>query len=211
MGQFANLNLSELPPSSVNIATAMAIAVGTLYCFLGYRVFKFVLGLTGFILAGSVAGGLAGLLSDGRLIITAPAALLGGVAGAFALFFLYKAGVFCLGALAGALVAHTALVGETASWAAWAVLAAAVFGGVLALVVERPVMTMATATLGAWIVVGGFAYVILGPTFLEGLDRPLEVGEPRWVMLCSWAVLSVAGALAQFATHKHRIRSRTKE
>ena len=55
-------NLAELSGEQARIAMAAAIAAGMLYCFLGYRLFKFVLVLTGFVLAGSVAGAVAGFL-----------------------------------------------------------------------------------------------------------------------------------------------------
>ena len=77
-------------------------------------------------------------------------------------------------------------------------------GGLGALVVERAVMTCATAALGAWVVVSGVAFFLVGPEFLDTFREPLALGEHRAVLVGSWSVLAAGGALAQFATHKKR-------
>jgi hypothetical protein len=202
MRHFAELNLAELTPQDIRAAVAVAIAVGTLYCFLGYRVLKFVLGITGFILAGAVAGILAGLATGGKLLYMGAAAILGGVAGAMALYFLYKVGVLCLGVIAAALLAQNFLASRPEPWAPSAVVGAAVFGGLAALLFERPIMTAATAAIGAWICVHGIAFFVIGYGSSETMQTAVEETHARnWLLLC-WIVLAVAGAITQFATHK---------
>ena len=114
-------DISELPPSTLNACVAIGIGVGTLYCFLGYRTLRFVIGLTGFILAGGVAFVIAAWLSAGHTIASAAVGMAGGLCGAVALTFLYRAGVFkisvvhlprrrpCRGIIAGQ--AHVAPLG----------------------------------------------------------------------------------------------------
>ncbi|MBI5091719.1 MAG: DUF4203 domain-containing protein [Candidatus Hydrogenedentes bacterium] len=202
--------LTELSASGANAAVAAAVAVGTLYCFLGYRVLKFIIGLTGFILAGASAAFLAGWLSQGNPIAMAAGAVLGGLAGAMALFFLYHVGIFSLGLLAGILIAFNVLADSVEPWAPWAILGAGAAGGLVALLIERPVIPIATGALGAWMVVCGIAHFLLGPDFLTALRGPLQFGETRWYIVVSWAVLAVAGTLAQFATYR-RPRTEIKE
>ena len=78
MESFTNLDLSGLSTQELNATVALAVAAGTLYCFLGYRTLRFVLAMTGFLLAGMVAGMLAGWITQGHLISMGIAAALVG-------------------------------------------------------------------------------------------------------------------------------------
>ena len=198
----SSFHMSGLSVQEVNAAVAMGIALGTLYCFLGYRVLRFLIGLTGFLLAGGVAAVLAGWLSGGHLIAMGLAMVIGGAAGAMALFFMYKAGIFCLGLLAAALMAHNALDTVAQPWIPLAVLGIGLAGGVFAVLTERPVMTVATAVLGAWVIVGGMGYFILGSGWLSEWTGTLSFNEERFTTLSAWFVLAGSGALAQFMTRK---------
>jgi Domain of unknown function (DUF4203) len=195
-------DISTLPMPTLNAVVAVAIAVGTLYCFLGYRTMKFVLALTGFVLAGAVAGALGAWVSQGQAIAALAAAALGGIAGGMALLFLYRTGIFFMGLVAAALVAQALLSDRGEPWVMWAVIGAGAAGGLLALVLERPAMTCATAALGAWMVVCGVAFFVVGDEFLEIFQRPVDLGEHRIIILGSWGVLTLGGVLAQFATYK---------
>lgn len=196
--------LSQMPETTLNGAVAIAIAVGTLYCFLGYKTLKVVIGLTGFILAGAVAGlGIAWLFPE-NLIVAAVAALIGGFCGAAALFFLYKFGVFLVGLLGAALVAYAVLADSTNPHAIWIVLGCGLAGGLIAVALERIIMVLATAALGAWIVVCGIGFFLIGPPFLDILQQPVDLGKDRRVLITCWAILAISGAVAQFATTRAR-------
>ena len=195
-------DIGALPVPTMNAVVAIGIAIGTLYCFLGYRTMKFVLAVTGFVLAGAVAGALGAWLSQGQTYIALGAALLGGIAGGLALLFLYRTGIFFIGLVAAALAAQALLSDRSEPWVMWAVIGAGAVGGLLALVLERPAMTCATAALGAWMVVCGVAFFVVGEEFLEIFQRPVSLGEHRLIVLGSWGVLTLGGVLAQFATYK---------
>lgn len=195
-------DISELSPSTLNACVAVGIGVGTLYCFLGYRTLKFVIGLTGFILAGAVAFVMTAWLSAGHTIASAAIGAAGGLCGAAALYFLYRAGVFGLGLMAFGLVASNALADREESWIIWAVMGAAFGGGLLAILIERPVVTLATAAIGSWLVVAGVAFFLMGPEVLDKLRDTSQFEDERLVVVGSWTVLAFLGAFAQFATHK---------
>lgn len=199
-------SLNELTARDIQAAVAVGIAVGTLYCFLGYRVLRFVIGLTGFILAGLFAAGLAGLITEGKILFMLVAGLGGGIAGAVALFFLYKAGIFFLGLLGGTLAASMALTGRPEDWVAAAVIGAGILGGLSALLFERLIMTLATSIIGAWMTVHGVAVFVLAGGSAEELRDSLQDEQTRRILLALWAVLSVAGAAAQYVTHKRTQR-----
>lgn len=196
--------LNELPPETLNAIVAGAISVGTLYCFLGYRTLKIVIALLGFILAGSVAAALAAWISQGHTVATIAGGLAGGIAGAMALFFLYKAGVFLLGLLLGVFLGLNLLAGVEQGWSTWVVLGVGLAGGILGLLLERPIVTLATAALGAWMVVSGLAFFILGPPLLRIVEPPLELTETEGVLIAGWFILAIGGAIMQFVTHKRR-------
>ncbi|MFA6241389.1 MAG: DUF4203 domain-containing protein [Candidatus Hydrogenedentales bacterium] len=197
-------DLSKYPVTTVNGAIALGIAVGTLYCFLGYRVLKFVLCLTGFGLAGAVAGAITAWASQAHMGFVAGAMLGGGICGAVAMLFLFRTGVFLVGALAALLIAQNLLAAREESWSVWLILGSALAGGMLALVLERLMMTMATAAIGAWLVVCGIGFFLVGPTFVDVFQEPIELGRDRGIVALCWAVLATAGALAQLATTRKR-------
>lgn len=200
----STVDFSDLTPQQINGLIAAAVAIGTLYCFLGYRTLRFVLGLTGFLMAGGVAATLVNWISQGNQLATLIALFIGGMCGAFALGFLYRTGVFLLGLMGTALITHNVLAAQPDTWIPLAVLGLAVAGGLFALLIERPVILLATAALGAWMVVSGVAYFIVGSSELEELPKILESEEQRTIVLASWAVLALAGALSQVATTKKK-------
>ncbi len=194
------IDINSLDNNQVTVVVAVVMGLGALYCFFGYKVLKFIIGLTGFIIAGSVAGLMMHWLTDGHFISSGIGALIGGIAGAFALFFLYRTGIFSLGLLGATLVAHNTLADRPESWIPLAILGLGVVGGLCALVIEQPVMKLATATLGAWLIVTGAAYFIAGSPEITDLSQAFTLHEHRKIILGAWAVTSLAGALAQWAT-----------
>ena len=84
-------------------AAAILVAGGFLSCFFGYRLFKVVLALFGFILGGLAASSVFGESTTTAMVI---AAVLGGLGGAFLLLASYFVGVALVGAGIGALAAN---------------------------------------------------------------------------------------------------------
>lgn len=205
MEGFVSFQFEDMSPQAVDAVVAIAIAIGTLYCFLGYRTLKFLVGLTGFLLAGATAGIIAAWISHGQQIVVAACAALGGAAGALAFFFLYKVGIFSLGLLAAAICAHNVFVGE-GEWAPWASVGVGVAGGILALLIERPVMMTATAVIGAWLMVSGVVHFLLGTQVFNLESSDFNETNFYTAMVASWVVLSLSGLFAQIATRK---RNRT--
>src|SRR3954468_3614450 len=90
-------------PASFQIPAAIILLVGgVISCFAGYRVFRVVLGIYGFILGALFASGIAGPENTMWMI---GAALVGGLLGALILIAAYFVGVALLGAGIGALAA----------------------------------------------------------------------------------------------------------
>src|SRR5216683_1520096 len=94
-----------LPHSYALPAAILLVLGGTLSCFAGYRLFKIVLGIYGFVLGAMLASSAMSVTNTTGMIV---AALVGGVCGALLLMFAYFIGIALVGAGLGALVAHVA-------------------------------------------------------------------------------------------------------
>ena len=145
-----------LPHSYQLPAAILLVLGGALSCFAGYRLFKIVLGIYGFVLGAMLASSAMGATNTTGMIV---AALVGGVCGAALLMFAYFIGIALVGAGLGALVAHVAWSGiRTGDPPAIAVIVLSVMGSIGAMFMQRYVIIVATAFGGAWtVIVGGLA------------------------------------------------------
>src|SRR5438067_12949712 len=92
-----------LPHSYELPAAILLVFGGALSCFAGYRLFRIVLGIYGFILGAMLASSMMAASNTFGMLV---AALVGGLIGALALMFAYFVGIALVGAGLGALVAH---------------------------------------------------------------------------------------------------------
>lgn len=145
-----------------------AIALGLVTCFAGYPLLRFLLGVLGFA-AGAIAGSAAVTLAimDPAPWVLPVGLVMGGVIGAVLAQFFFMAGVFLVGASFGAL-AGGVLSARFGFEPALGVLIAALAGGILAMGLQRPLIALSTAFIGAWLLIsGGFS--------LFGWESPLLV------------------------------------
>src|SRR5262245_5657923 len=92
-----------LPHSYELPAAALLVLTGVLTCFAGYRLFKMVLAVYGFILGALIGSSMMGASNTIGMV---GAALVGGLVGAVVLVLAYFVGVALVGAGIAALVAH---------------------------------------------------------------------------------------------------------
>jgi hypothetical protein len=145
-----------LPHSYELPAAILLVLAGALSCFAGYRLFKIVLGIYGFVLGAMLASSAMGATNTTGMIA---ASLVGGVCGALLLMFAYFIGIALVGAGLGALIAHVAWSGVgSGDPPAIAVIVLSVLGSIGAMFLQRYVIIVATAFGGAWtVIVGGIA------------------------------------------------------
>ncbi|MBI2425327.1 MAG: DUF4203 domain-containing protein [Candidatus Hydrogenedentes bacterium] len=198
MNALSTWKLEDLPPDQAPVALAIAVLVGLLYAFLGYRLLKFFIGFTGFLIAGAVATLLAGWLSAGHMIAMAACGLLGGLCGAMALFFLYKTGIFAIGFLGAFLAAFSLLQGRPETWIPWAIIGLALAGGLLALFLERAAMTLATAAIGSWLVTNAALLLFLQSNSAALWNEKLTAQQQSWTLIALWGLVACLGAGVQF-------------
>jgi hypothetical protein len=144
-------------PAAYQVPAAILLVIGGLVaCFAGYRVFRTVLGIYGFIFGAFVATSAMGTSDTAWLV---GAALIGGIVGALILIAAYFIGVALIGAGAAALAVNL-IWGQVTGGdpPALAIIIAAIAGALASLSLQRYVIVIGTAFGGAWtLLVGGLA------------------------------------------------------
>jgi hypothetical protein len=144
-----------LPAAYQVPAAVVLVAGGFLACFLGYRLFKVVLAVFGFIIGALAASSVFGATDTAPMVI---AALVGGIAGAALLLAAYFVGVALIGAGIGALVVNLIWTQVEGDPHPAIVILFSVAGALLATWLQRYVIILGTAFGGAWtLLVGGLA------------------------------------------------------
>jgi hypothetical protein len=200
-------------PNAVEIPAGVVLLVsGILACFAGYRLFKFVVGVYGFILGAAMMSSMMGVTSTSGMVL---AAIVGGTAGAIVLVLAYFVGVALVGAGFGVLVAHVgwSYLRGTSEPPLAAIVGFAVLGAVGSMLLQRYVVIVATAFGGAWT-------AMLGGLTLAGDHRITSAASSgdvwilypmspspayRWVPI-AWLVLSLVGTAFQLAITGKRKR-----
>jgi hypothetical protein len=190
-----------LPASFQVPAAIVLLAGGAIACFAGYRVFRLVLGIYGFILGALFASAAMG--SEHTLWMIG-AALLGGLIGALILIAAYFVGVALVGAGVGALAASLIWSALGREPGAVVVIAFAIVGALAALALQRYVIIGATAFGGAWtMIVGWFAFAGHRGADAAARSNNVWLAYPtnpapgqRWVV-AAWVVLGLVGAAVQ--------------
>ena len=187
-------------PASYELPAALLItAGGVIACIAGYRLFRIVLAIYGFVLGAVIASSIVGPTNTIGMIA---AALGGGLAGALILVFAYFAGIALVGGGLGALVSH-------ALWTQFGagepppllIVGAAVAGAIAAMFLQRYVIIVSTAFGGAWTIVVGLMSLIDGGRPGQAsvwILYPTMPVESRWTLL-AWGALGVAGTAVQLA------------
>ncbi|MEO0052954.1 MAG: DUF4203 domain-containing protein [candidate division WOR-3 bacterium] len=147
--------------------------LGLVVTVFGYRLLKFTLVVFGFGL-GVYLGWLLGIRIGAVKWLVVLAGIGLGVLGALLTVWLFKVSVFLLGAVAGILL--TLIISGATGWhQLLIVLVGALTGGILALLIQRPVLSLLTAFVGAWGMVAG-VFSLFGKTRIrlgQGLEMPL--------------------------------------
>lgn len=199
MSDLSQLRLEELSAAQAQVLLGGLAVFGVVYCFLGYPILRVLLGLTGFLIAGAVAAVLAGALSQGNVLAMAGALFLGGACGAMALVFLYRAGVFLVGFLGATLLGFALFFGHDASYGPVFTIFFGLAGGVLALLLERPVMKLATAAIGGWICAAAGMLLLVSLGLLDPSLKQRLTPHATAVLLGAWLGLTLFGAAFQFS------------
>lgn len=183
-------------------AAAVLIAGGIMACFAGYRLFRVVLAVFGFILGALAASSVFGAGDTTAMVL---AAIVGGLIGGAILLAAYFVGVALVGAGLGALAANllwTRLHGGDPH--PFVVVLFSVAGALVATWLQRYVIILGTAFGGAWtLLVGVLALMGDSGPMKAAAQGDLWVPYPlnpapgqRWLPWV-WVALGVTGTLVQ--------------
>ncbi len=207
-----------LPASYQLPAAAMLLAGGVISCFFGYRLFRTVLAIFGFVLGGMLASSVFGVSNTTMMLV---AWVLGGLVGAFILIFAYFLGVALAGAAIGAAVANVMFSIGNRDPRALIVILFSIAGAIAAMYLQRYFIIVFTAFGGAWtMIVGAMALVGDRTALKAATSGDVWVAYPlnpapgqRWVPIV-WIVLSLIGAAVQVGItggEKGRVVKRKKK
>ena len=206
-----------LPAAYQLPAALVLIAGGIVACFFGYRLFRIVLAIFGFILGGMFASSLFGA-SDTALMLGA--AVVGGLAGAGLLIAAYFVGVALVGAGLGVLAAHLVASAMATEPGFLMIVLCAVIGAVASMYLQRYVIIIGTAFGGSMTLIDG-VMAALGnrAAAAAALSGDIWVFYPtspapgqRWVTY-AWLILGVVGMVTQLGWtggEKGRVVSRRR-
>ena len=157
-----------LPASFQTPAAVILVLGGLLACFAGYRVFRIILGIYGFIGGALLASNIVGTEHTMWMI---GAAIVGGLVGALILIAAYFVGVALIGAALGAVLANLVWAATGGEPHIAVVIVLAIVGALAALALQRYVIIIATAFGGAQTVVVGAAALMGSPTAADAAAR----------------------------------------
>jgi hypothetical protein len=190
-----------LPLSMQAPAAVVFLAGGAIACFGGYRLFRFVLGVYGFILGALVGSSIAG---SGQAWATIAAAAAGGAIGALVLVAGYMVGVAVVGAGIAALAVNLGWKPFGGDPHPAVLVVAAAIGAFTAMWFQRHVIIIATAFGGAWTMLVGVTALFAGRD-----ARAASAGGDMWVVYPNtagpnatwvyggWVALSLVGMYVQ--------------
>jgi hypothetical protein len=195
-----------LPAAYAVPAAAVLVVGGLLACVAGYRLFRLVLGLYGFIIGASVTASMMGTTNTWTLVI---AGLVGGLLGAGLMIAAYFLGVGLIGAGLAALVLNVGWdhLASTPDPPTPLLIAVAVVGALTALSMVRYVVVIGTALAGSWTMLIGVFALGGDQAAMRAASAgdiwilyPLDPNPTRWWAPFAWIGIAIVGALIQLAT-----------
>ena len=189
-------------PAAYQLPAAIVLLIGgTVACFFGYRLFRLVLALSGFILGALLASSIFGMSDTGPMIV---AAVVGGLVGAGILFAAYFVGVALIGAGLGAVTANVVMAAGDGDPHFLVVVFFSIAGAAASMYLQRYFIIVGTACGGAWtMIVGGMALVGDQTAMAAAASGDVWVAYPlnpapgqQWVPI-AWLALGAIGAAVQ--------------
>ena len=206
-------------PAAYQLPAAIVLLLGGIVaCFFGYRMFRIVLAIFGFILGALAASSIFGVSDTGPMII---AAGIGGLLGAGIMIAAYFVGVALIGAGLGALVANLVFAAGDRAPNFLLVVFLSIAGAAAAMYLQRYFIIVGTGFGGAWtMIVGAMALVGDRAAMAAAASGDVWVAYPlnpapgqQWVLIV-WLMLGAIGTGVQLGItggEKGRVVKRKKK
>jgi hypothetical protein len=190
-------------PAAYQVPAALILLLGgAVSCFYGYRLFRIVLAIFGFVIGALIWSSFLPMSSGTWTILAV--ALVGGLVGAAVLFAAYFVGVALVGAGLGAVAANLmfAATGQDPHYLVLVLMT--LLGAAAAMYLQRYFIIVGTAFGGAWTLIVGAAALFGDRTALAAaaandvwVAYPLNPAPGTgWIKL-AWIVLGLIGATVQ--------------
>jgi len=191
-----------------NGLAGLAVVLGLVYCFAGYRIRRFIFAVPGYIAGAAIVGALVYLLTQEMWVAVLAGIFAGGPIGASIVLALYSVKVFSIGLLLGVVIDVALFLITDGQIEPAVLLIIPIVTGILALIYDKWVIVAGTAFGGAGLAVGGIAYFAfggVGPAAIMGL---LE-GDPSLLAatIGGWLALGITGVVVQYQTRKPQDRA----
>ena len=190
-------------PATYQIPAALVLLLGgTVSCFFGYRLFRIVLAIFGFVIGALIPSSFLPMSSSPWSMLAV--ALVGGLLGAGVLLAAYFVGVALVGAGLGAVAANLMFSATGQDPHYMVLVLMTLLGAAAAMYLQRYFIIVGTAFGGAWTLIVGAAALFGDSTALAAaaandvwVAYPLNPAPGRgWVKL-AWIVLGLIGATVQ--------------
>ena len=190
-------------PAAYQVPAALVLLLGgAVACFFGYRSFRIVLAIFGFVIGALIPSSFLPMSSSPWSMLAV--ALVGGLLGAGVLLAAYFVGVALVGAGLGAVAANLmfSATGQDPHYLVLVLMT--LLGAAAAMYLQRYFIIVGTAFGGAWTLIVGAAALFGDSTALAAaaandvwVAYPLNPAPGRgWVKL-AWIVLGLIGATVQ--------------
>ncbi len=185
-------------PASYQLPAAIVLLLGGIVsCFFGYRLFRIVLAIFGFILGALAASSIFGASDTGPMVV---AAGVGGLAGAAVMLAAYFVGVALVGAGLGAVAVNVIWGRGGHDTGVLLVLAFCVIGAVAAMLLQRYFIIVGTGFGGAWTILVGALAAIGDRAAMAAASAgdvwvlyPIHPAPGRQWLPIAWLVLGLVG------------------
>jgi hypothetical protein len=196
-----NTNIASI---SGIIAGLVLFLLGILNCFFGYKFFKVLLGVAGFIIGGYICGRIAYAINPTESFAIA-VGVIGGIIIAVTAFIFYYAGIFLAGALLGLTVAVSLKLDFDNITNLALILVLVISGGILAVIFQKFMIIISTSFSGAFFVINSIFYTY---NFFTGKHYDLEKhfayiktnNNLYLVIILISVILGIAGIIFQYRT-----------
>ena len=182
------------------VAAVILLAAGLVACFLGYRLFRWLVVLYGFAGGAYLTSLFVGTLTPWTAAVVV---VVGGLVGAAALLVVYLAAVAMAGAAVAVLVLNLSWPSPQGDPEAWMVILACLVGASVAVILQRYVIIVGTAFGGAWTALVGTLALVGHPGALAAAGGdpwqmyPLASAQGQVPFAIGWLSLGLLAALWQ--------------